>query len=216
MPTWQPCPQRTSPARGWSESTTVRRNVVFSLAVIPHDGRPRAVVDFQVDVIGDLPVLVSHRQIAAADRGPFARLHAGCLNVGGGLIAGNLDDFQLLQLLALGAGAGGGAGPRPILGDEFLQVAALGQHGGIGPLFVQPSLHLKFQEGVDLAGEHRQLAAGEVERGTACSTKKRPVVRDDEAGLVIMAEEVLQQDLGAKIQEVRRLVKQQQIRFVQQ
>ncbi len=75
---------------------------------------------------------------------------------------------------------------------------------------------LVFQERIDLAGEHRQLAARQVERVGAGRAQEGPIVRHDQAGLLIMPQKVFQQNLRAKIEKVRRFVQQQQVRLVQQ
>ena len=85
----------------------------FSLAVVADDGRPRAVIDFQLDVGGDLPLGVADRQIAAAERGAFARLDARRADPGGRLVAGDLRQFQAFELLALGFRQRGGGWPGP-------------------------------------------------------------------------------------------------------
>ena len=41
-------------------------------------------------------------------------------------------------------------------------------------------------------------------------------MRDDQAGFAVIAQKMLQQNLGAQIEKIRRLVQQQQIRLVQQ
>ena len=81
----------------------------------------------------------------------------------------------------------------------------------MGPLFL-----LVFQEGVDLAGEGGELAARQVHRVGAGRAKEGPVVRDDQTAGPVALEEVLQEDLRAQVEEVRRFVEQQQVRLVQQ
>ncbi len=81
---------------------------------------------------------------------------------------------EFFQLPALGAGAGGRAGAGLVLGDEFFQVPPLGQHGGVGALVAFAPLLLVFQEGIDLAGIHRQLAAGQIQRLRAGGARGRP------------------------------------------
>ena len=132
------------------------------------------------------------------------------------LIPRNVDQLQLFQLLALGTGSRGRAGAGLVLGDELLELLALGQHRGVGPLVVLATFLLELEEVVDLAGKHRQLAAREIEGRFASGGEERAIVRNDQARFVILAEEVLQQDLGAKIEEVRRFVEQQQVRIVEQ
>ena len=88
--------------------------------------------------------------------------------------------------------------------------------GCVRPLLVLALLALEFQKGIDLAGKHRQLAARQVERVVAGGAEKRPVVRDDQAGRPVASQEMLEQNLRAQVEEVRRLVEQQQVRLVQQ
>ena len=75
---------------------------------------------------------------------------------------------------------------------------------------------LIFQKGFDRAGKHRQPAAGQVERVGAGGRQEGPIVRDDQAGLLEIAEKMLEQNLRAQIEKVGRLVEQQQIGIVQQ
>ena len=95
-------------------------------------------------------------------------------------------------------------------------MTSLGQDRSIGALFVLALLLLIFKKGVDLAGKHRQLALRQIERVVAGGREKCPIVRDDQAGLAMIAEEMLQQNLRAQVEKVRRLVEQQQVRLVQQ
>ena len=76
-------------------------------------------------------------------------------------------------------------------------------------------LGLEFQKGIDLAREHRQLAARQVQRVVAGRGQERAIVRDDHAGLRETAQEMLQENLRAQVEEVRRLVEQQQIWLMQ-
>ena len=165
---------------------------------------------------GDFAFGIADRQVAAAEGRALARLDERGANVGGRLVAGDLDQFQAFELLALRAGPRGGAGAGLVLGDELFQVPALGQDGGVRPLVVLAPLALEFQKGVDLAGKHRQLAARQIERVAAGGAQKGPVVRDDQAGLLIVAQKMFQQNLRPQVEKVRRLVEQQQIRLVQQ
>src|SRR6185437_9205363 len=75
---------------------------------------------------------------------------------------------------------------------------------------------LVFQKGIDFAGIHRQFAARQIERMAARRPEKRPVVRDDEAGLGVMPQKVLEQNLRSQIEEVGGLVEQQQVGFMEQ
>ena len=60
---------------------------------------------------------------------------------------------------------------------------------------------LIFQKGVDLAGKHRQLAARQIERVAAGGAQKGPIVRDDQARLAKFAQEMLEQNLRAQVEE---------------
>ena len=77
-------------------------------------------------------------------------------------------------------------------------------------------LPLVFQEGVDPPWIGRQLAAGEVERLVAGGGEEGAVVGDDQARLTVAAEEVLEQDLSPQIEEVGRLVEEEQVGVVEE
>ena len=188
----------------------------FSLAVIADDGRTRAVIDFQLDIGGDLPLGVADRQVPAAQRGAFARLDARRADPGRRLVAGDLRQFQAFELLALGFRQRGGAGAGLVPGDELLQVPPLGENGFVRAFLVLAFLALEFQKGIDLAGKGRQFAPGEIERVVAGGAEKRPIVGDDQTRRPVTLQEVFQENLGAQVEEVRRLVEQQEIRLVQQ
>ena len=157
----------------------------LALAVVADDRRPRAVVDLQLDVRGDLPFRVADRQVAAAQGDALARLDPRRADAGGRLVAGDLVQFQLLELLALRLGQLGGGGPGLVAGDEVFEVPPLGQDRLVGPLVVLAAFALELQVRVDLAGERRQLAARQVERVVAGGAEERPVVRDDQAAAVV-------------------------------
>ena len=139
----------------------------FALAVVADDGGAHAVIDFQVDVVGHVAVGIADGQLPAAERGAVAPLDLRSADVGNGLVGGSVDQFQSIQLLAFRASPRGRAGPGFVFGDELFQVAAFGQRGGVGALLVQALLVLIFQEGVDFAGEHGQLATRQIERVVA-------------------------------------------------
>jgi hypothetical protein len=46
--------------------------------------------------------------------------------------------------------------------------------------------------------------------------QESPVVRDDQASFLVVPQEMLEQDLRPQVEEVGRLVEQEQVRFVQQ
>ena len=85
----------------------------LSLAVVADDGRPRAVIDLQVDVGGDLSFGIADRQIAAAQGRALARLDARGADPGGRLVAGDLGQFQAFELLALRAAPAWPCWPGP-------------------------------------------------------------------------------------------------------
>ncbi len=130
---------------------------------------------------GDLPLGVADRQIAAAQRGALARLDARRADAGRRLVAGDLRQFQLLELLALRLRQRRRCGAGLVPGDEVFQVPPLGQDRVVRALLVLALLPLELQIGIDLAGKRRQLAARQVERVVAGGAEKRPVVGDDQA-----------------------------------
>ena len=148
-------------------------------------------------------------------RGP-SRLDARCADPGGRLVVGDLRQFQPFKLLALGLRQRGGGGAGLVLGDEFLQVPPLGLNGFVRAFLVQAFFMLEFEISIDLAGKRRQFAAGQVERMAAGGGKKRPIVGDDQTRRAMALQKMFQQNLGAQVEKVRRLVEQQQVRLVQQ
>ena len=108
------------------------------------------------------------------------------------------------------------AGPGLVPGDEVLQVPPLGENGVVRAFLVLAFLALEFQKRIDLAGKGRQFAPGQIERVVAGGAEKRPIVGDDQARRPMALQEVLQENLGAQVEKVRRLVEQQEIRLVQQ
>jgi len=50
----------------------------------------------------------------------------------------------------------------------------------------------------------------------ACRPQERPVVGNDQAGFLIVAEKMFQQNLRPQIEKVRRLVEEQQVWLVEQ
>ena len=88
----------------------------LALAVIADDRRPRAVIDFQVDVGGDLPFGVADRQVLAAQGRPLARLDERGANPRGRIVAGDLDQFQAFELFALRFRAAWRCWPGPCCG----------------------------------------------------------------------------------------------------
>ena len=95
-------------------------------------------------------------------------------------------------------------------------MAALGEDRRIRSLIVLAAFALVFQKGIDLPGIHREFPARQIERVTACRAEKRPVVRDDEAGLGVMPQKVFEQNLRSQIEEVGGLVEQEQVGFMEQ
>ena len=188
----------------------------FALAVVADDGRPRAVIDLQLDVGGDLPLGVADRQIAAAQGRALARLDPRRADPGRRLVAGDLRQFQAFELLALRFRQRRGAGAGLVPGDEVFQVPPLGEDGLVRAFLVLAFLALEFQIGIDLAGKGRQFAPGQVERVVAGGAEKRPIVGDDQTRRPMALQEVFQENLGAQVEEVRRLVEQQEVRLVQQ
>ena len=172
--------------------------------------------NFEVDPCGDGPFRIADRQALTAQRGCLPGFDARRPNTSHGSFGGDLLELELLQLLLLRFGPGGGTGPRLVLGDEFFQVLALGQHPRIHLFQSQTLFFFVFQIGVDLAGKHRQFPTGQVQRVAASRLQEGPVVRHDQAGFLVTPQEMLQQDLGAQVEKVRWFIQQQQVRLVQQ
>ncbi len=188
----------------------------LSLSIVSDDRRARAMFDFDVDAPGNLPLGIADRQVAAAQRRPLARLDHRRPNVGRWFVGVDIDELQLFELFAFRPGARGGARPGFVLVDEFLELLAFGQDGGIRPLFVLAALLLIFQKGFDRAREHRQASARQIERVSAGGREESSIVRDDQTGLLEVAQKMLEQNLRPQVEKVGRFVQQQQIRVVQQ
>src|SRR5439155_20842070 len=154
-----------------------------------------AMVDLHMHVGSDLPLGVADRQVAAAQSGSLARLDARRADAGGRLVAGDRGQFEALELLALGSRQRRRRGAGLVLGDELLQVAALGENGLVRTLFVDALLALKFEIGIDLAWKGCQLAPAQVKRVRASGAEKRPIVGDDQARGAMAAQEMFQEDL---------------------
>ena len=75
------------------------------------------------------------------------------------------------------------AGAGLVLGDELLEVLFLRQHARVDAFVLFLAFGLVFTIGLDLPGIHRELAARQFERMVAGRAEKRPIVRDDQAGL---------------------------------
>ena len=73
-----------------------------------------------------------------------------------------------------------------------------------------------FQIRVDLAGIHGQFATCQIERVLAGRSQECPIMRHNQTSLIIVLQKMLEEDLCAQVEEVRRFVQQQEIRFMQQ
>ena len=76
----------------------------LALAVVADDRRPRAVIDLQVDVGGDLPLGIADRQVAAAQGRALARLDERRADVGRRLVAGDLDQSPAVRAACSSSG----------------------------------------------------------------------------------------------------------------
>ena len=167
--------------------------------------------DLDPDVRCDLPIGVADRQVDTTKCRPAARFDLWSADADCRFLGGDLDQLEFLELFLFRLRPRGRAGAGLVLGDELFEVLHLRQHARVDAFLVLASFLLVLPMGVDLARVHRQLSAREVERVVAGRAQKRPIVRDDQAGLVIMSQEVLEQDLGAQVEKVRGFVEQQQV-----
>ena len=186
------------------------------MSVVADDRRSLAVFDFHIDSSGHRVIRVSDRQILAANRRPAARLHNWRANERRWLVAIQLGQLQALQLFRFVAGLRGCICVGAVLVDESLQLLLFGDDSRICP-FVPNALFLDgLQIRIDLTRIHGQFSACQIERVATGRIQKCPVVGDDQAGFPVVTQEMLQQNLGAQVEEVRRFVEQQQVWFVQQ
>ena len=169
-----------------------------------------------VDPSGDGPVRVADGKVAAANGRPSPRRDPRAADGGGGGVDDELLDLEFLELLLLRLGPRGGRGAGLIAIDEVLELAALGEDGGIGPLDVFALFLLELEIGVDLPREDGQFPVGEVEGLVASGGKEGPVVGNDQAGFLVAAEEVLEEDLRPQVEEVGRFVEEEEGRLVEE
>ena len=172
--------------------------------------------DLDVDPIGDGPVRVADGQVAAADGRASPWRDARAADGGGGGVDDELLDLEFLELLLLRLRPRGGRGAGLVAVDEVLELAALGEDGGIGPLDVFALFLLELEIGVDLPGEDGQFPVGEVEGLVAGGGEEGPVVGNDQAGFLVAPEEVLEEDLRPQVEEVGRFVEEEERRLVEE
>ena len=146
----------------------------------------------------------------------MSRFEIGEAKLDGRFGAVDVNQVEPFELLGLALGLAGGGGVGAILGDEGFELPPLGERRGVDALVVRAPLFDIRQIGLDVAGIHRELAAGELERVRAGLLEKLAVVRNDQEAAVEIAQKPLEQHLRAQVEEVRRLVENQQIRIVQQ
>ena len=190
----------------------------FSLAVVAHDRGAAAVHDLKRHLAGHGVVGIADRQVAAADSSAATGSHFRAANRGRWRIEGDLLKLllKLGQLFCLRLRLRGCRGPSTVAGNKILEVAFLRQDRGVGAFGRQLPFPLMHEVVVDGARMQRQLAVGQVEGLIAGGCQKRPVVGDHQAGLAIAPEKMLQQDLRPQIEEVGRLVEQQEVWLMQQ
>ena len=107
-------------------------------------------------------------------------------------------------------------GIRAILVDERFELLALAQRGGVDAEIMLAAFGEILQIGIHIAGKHRELSPRKFERVRAGSFQERPIVRHHQTTGRKVAQKLLEQHLGAQVEEVRRLVEDQQVRIVQQ
>ena len=98
-----------------------------------------------------------------------------------------------------------------VLVDKSLQLFLLCQNRNVGAF--SPDLFFLdlFQISGDLAVIHRQFTAIDIECLIAGGREEFTIVRHDEAGGGKVLQKMFEQNLGAQVEKVRRLVQHQQI-----
>lgn len=81
---------------------------------------------------------------------------------------------------------------------------------------MEPLLLLVLEEGIDRARVGGELPERQIERAIAGGPQEGPVVRDDEAGLLVAPQKMLEEDLRAEVEEVGRLVEEKERGLVEQ
>src|SRR5262249_38494810 len=130
----------------------------------------------------------------------------------------DLDLFHLepFELLRLGASERRRRRPGPVAGDEVLEMLFLREDILVRAFLMLALLLVKLQERVDLSRKRSQLAARKRQGVLAGGGEKSPVMRHDQGRGLVVLEEVLEEDLRAEVEEVRRLVEQEQVRLVEE
>ena len=88
--------------------------------------------------------------------------------------------------------------------------------GGLALRVVLALLPFVDQEGIDVAGIERELAAGKAQGVVAGRVQEGAVVGGDHAAAPEVLQKGLEEELGAQVEEVGGLVEHKQIGFVQQ
>src|SRR5262249_3429358 len=144
--------------------------------VVTDDGGARAVIDLELDIVGDLPFGIADGEVAAAQGRALPRLDTRRTNPRRRLVTGDLRQLQSLELLALRPRQRCRRGPGPVLGDELLQVSTFRLDILVRAFLMQSLLTLKLEVRIDLAGERRQLAACQVEGVIAGGAQEGSIV----------------------------------------
>ena len=202
-----------------SEPTSVRRNVVLPWPLSPTIAarEPWTISRSMPDGDGAIGIADRRGRGSGTRRPLAAATRRGSGSPRSAPSAATSSTSSLFELLALRLRPRGRRGAGLVAGDEVLELPPLGEHGGVGPLDMGRLLPLVVEEGVDLARDTPSACrAARSSVWSQVAAEEGPVVRDDQAGLAVVAQEVLEQDLGAQVEEVRRLVEQEQVRLVEE
>ena len=160
---------------------------------------------------------IADRQVAAAQGRALARLDARGADAGGRLVAGDLRQFQAFELLALRLRQRGGAGAGLVLGDELFQVPPLGEDRLRSSVPRARAARAGYsRKASTLPGNIVSLPRDRSSVWLQVAPRNARSCETIRHAASIVSQEVLQQDLRAQVEEVRRLVEQQQVRLVQQ
>ena len=190
----------------------------LALAVVADDRRPRAVVDLQVDVGGDLRARDSRSPgRGSAGPGPCAARRAGRGCWPSARRRRSRSVSSRSSCLLLRAGQRGGAGAGLVLGDELFQVPPLGQDGGVRRARrARAARCWNSRKASILPGNIVSLPRDRSSVWLQVAPRNARSCETIRQASLIVAQKVLQQNLRAQVEEVRRLVEQQQVRLVQQ
>ena len=188
------------------------------LAVVAEDRDPLPPLDVEVDVAGDLLLGIADGEAVAVQRRPRARLDGRELHPNRAFGVGHRDLalVQAIELLDLGLGLRSRACADAVLVDEGLELPGLRLDDLVVLEGQVELLVLVGEVRLDVPRIEVQLAAPDLQRLLARTKEELAVVGDDDVPAAEVAQEVLEEDEGAQVEEVRGLVEDEEVGVAQE